>query len=78
MKVEIITPDKVLLEGEAILAQLPGSDGSFEVLDNHAPLIAILKPGRIKITGRDKNDQFIEIRGGVAEMANNKLLVLAE
>jgi F-type H+-transporting ATPase subunit epsilon len=78
MKIEIITPDKSLFEGEAILAQLPGSDGSFEVLDNHAPLIAILRAGRIKVTGKDKNEHFVEIRGGVAEMAFNKLLVLAE
>jgi F-type H+-transporting ATPase subunit epsilon len=46
MNVEIITPDTTLFKGEAILVQLPGAEGSFEVLQHHAPLIAILQQGR--------------------------------
>ena len=47
MNLEIITPDKSVYTGEVSLVQLPGIDGSFEVLDNHAPLISVLKKGKI-------------------------------
>ena len=80
MKVEIITPDSTILTGENVgLIQLPGIDGSFEVLNNHAPLISVLRKGKIKVmnTG-EKEEQFFEIKGGVIEVANNKVLVLAE
>ena len=79
MKVEIITPDTVLFSGENIsLVQLPGIDGSFEVLNNHAPLISVLKKGRIKIVDQNKQTQFFEIKGGVIEVLRNKVLILAE
>ncbi|MBP6977036.1 MAG: ATP synthase F1 subunit epsilon [Lentimicrobiaceae bacterium] len=78
MKVEIITPDKTIFSGEAILVQLPGIDGSFEVLKNHAPLITILKTGEIKIQGKDEKIQMFTINGGVVEVLKNKVLVLAE
>lgn len=78
MKLEIITPEKTLYEGEVSLVQLPGIDGSFEILNNHAPLISVLKEGKIKI--KDENDklQYFEVRGGVIEVLKNKVLVLAE
>ncbi len=78
MKVEIITPDKTIFSGEAILVQLPGIDGSFEVLKNHAPLITILKTGEIKIQGKDEKIQRFTINGGVVDVLKNKVLVLAE
>jgi F-type H+-transporting ATPase subunit epsilon len=78
MKVQIITPDKTLFDGEARLVQLPGLDGSFELLENHAPIIAALKKGSVKIkTGNDK-EQFFEIESGVVEVIKNKVLILAE
>ncbi len=49
MKLEIISPDKSVFTGEVSLVQLPGIDGSFEILNNHAPLISVLKKGKIKI-----------------------------
>jgi len=78
MNVEIIDPDKTIYSGEADIVQLPGKDGSFEILNNHAPLISILKEGKVKITGKDKNSQFFEIKGGVIEVLKNKVLILAE
>lgn len=77
MKLEIITPDKRIFEGEADLIQLPGSDGLFEILNNHAPMIAALKKGRVKV-GKANDFQFFEINGGVVEVLNNKILVLAD
>ena len=49
MNLEIITPDTTIYEGEAELVQLPGIDGSFEILNNHAPLISALAKGKIKL-----------------------------
>ncbi|MBE6342944.1 MAG: ATP synthase F1 subunit epsilon [Bacteroidales bacterium] len=77
MNLTIITPDKQIFEGEADLVQLPGIDGLFEILNNHAPMIAALKEGKVKI-GNKNNFQYIEIKGGVAEVMNNKILVLAD
>ena len=79
MQVEIITPDKEIFKGEVALVQLPGIDGSFEILNNHAPLISALKEGKIKVKKtKDGSDDFYEIKGGVIEVLNNKVLILAE
>jgi F-type H+-transporting ATPase subunit epsilon len=79
MQVEIITPDKDIFKGEAQLVQLPGIDGSFEILNNHAPLISALKEGKIKVRKtKEGKDDFYEIKGGVIEVLNNKVLILAE
>ena len=49
MKVKIISPEKVVYEGETSLMQLPGIDGSFEILNNHAPIISVLGKGNIRV-----------------------------
>jgi len=77
MNLEIITPDTTIYKGEAELVQLPGIDGSFEILNNHAPLISALKKGKIKIKKRGK-EEFFDINGGVIEVLENKVLILAE
>ncbi len=78
MQIEIITPDSTLFNGEASLVQLPGKDGSFEILNNHAPIISVLRAGKIKLVGKDKQTQFFEVKGGVVEVKKNKIIVLAE
>ena len=77
MKLEIITPEKHLFEGETDLVQLPGIDGLFEILNNHAPMIAALGKGKVKI-GNNNSFQFLEIKGGIVEVLNNKIIVLAD
>lgn len=78
MTIEIVTPDSVIFSGEATLVQFPGLSGSFEVLHNHAPMIAALKKGKIKIVDNTNATQFFEVKGGVVEVLNNKILVLAD
>lgn len=78
MKVEIITPDKELFIGDASLIQLPGIDGLFEILNNHAPMISALQKGKVKLKDNQNQEQFFDINGGVIEVLNNKVLVLAE
>jgi len=78
MKIEIVTPDATIYEGEVSLAQLPGLDGSFEILNNHAAMIAALKKGKVKVIDSKKDTLFFEINGGVMEVLKNRILVLAE
>ncbi|HSI90990.1 MAG TPA: ATP synthase F1 subunit epsilon [Adhaeribacter sp.] len=77
MHLEIITPDKKVFEGEVIGAMFPGTGGAFEVLNNHAPLISTLENGPVRIH-TSAGYQFITIDGGVVEVLNNKIVVLAE
>ena len=79
MKLEILTPDRVVFTGENVtLVQLPGIDGSFEIMNDHAPLISVLKKGEIKVLTKEGSPQFFNINGGVIEVLNNKIQVLAE
>lgn len=78
MILEILTPDKNVFKGEIQMAQFPGIDGSFGVLNNHAPLISILKKGKIKYKGVDNLMHYIDVKGGVVEVLKNKILVLAD
>jgi len=78
MKIEIVTPDNTIYQGEVSLAQFPGLDGSFEVLNNHAAMIAVLKKGKIKVIDAKKNVLFFEVNGGVVEVLKNTVQVLAE
>jgi F-type H+-transporting ATPase subunit epsilon len=78
MKLEIITPDKKLYEGQVKSAIFPGAEGSFGVLNNHAAMISTLKKGKIEITEDNDVKKEFEINGGVAEVMNNKVVVLAD
>ena len=78
MRLEIVTPEKLIYSGEIINAQFPGAAGSFGVLKNHAPIISTLKEGAIKITDADNHQQSFSIKGGVVEVMDNRIIVLAE
>jgi F-type H+-transporting ATPase subunit epsilon len=78
MFLEIITPDKKVYSGDVEAVKLPGADGSFGILNNHAPIIATLKKGTVKVTDNAKKVENFEINGGVVEVLNNKITVLAE
>lgn len=93
MKLEIITPEASIFSGEVTSVTLPGLDGMFQVLNNHAPIISSLRAGEVKmeVDGKldatklnqnvnvDKNNTLrVTIKGGVAELMNNKLILLAE
>lgn len=96
MHLEIITPEKKIFAGEVDSVQLPGLDGLFQVLDNHAPIISALAEGTIKVSlnnaemqyddlsGEIENDASndkiirVKIKGGVMELLDNNVIVLAE
>ena len=78
MNLEIITPEKELYKGEVNSITLPGTDWEFGLLRNHAPIISTLTKGKIKIIDSDNKEEIFEINGGVIEMQNNEIIVLAD
>ncbi len=77
MNLEIITPEKTLFEGEADCVVVPALDGELGILNNHAPIIAALKAGAVKITNEGQTQEF-QIVGGVLEVKNSRVMILAE
>jgi F-type H+-transporting ATPase subunit epsilon len=77
LHLEIITPDGNFYEGAVSSATLPGSLGTFQVLNNHAPIISSLAKGALSYVN-EKGSHSFEVDGGVVEVLNNKITVLAE
>jgi F-type H+-transporting ATPase subunit epsilon len=77
MFLEIITPDKKVFSGEVLSVSVPGSDGKFQMLNNHAPIISTLIKGKVKVKTAKENLEF-NVSGGVVEMMKNKVVLLAE
>ncbi|QEC53832.1 ATP synthase F1 subcomplex epsilon subunit [Anseongella ginsenosidimutans] len=77
MTLEILTPDKKVFSGEATSVTVPGTQGSFTVLNNHAPIISTLEAGEVKVKGNQGMETF-HINGGVIEVLKNKVVLLAE
>ncbi|MFN8310197.1 MAG: ATP synthase F1 subunit epsilon [Chitinophagales bacterium] len=77
MTLEILTPEKKLYSGEASSVTLPGIDGQFQLLNNHAPIISALGKGTLRYKTPDGEKQ-VAITGGFAECLKNKVVVLVE
>ncbi len=81
MYLEIVTPEEKLYSGEVDVVTFPGVEGSFQVLNNHAPLISTLAEGTLKYKNtKSKNSDsgFFHITGGVVEVMRNNITVLVE
>jgi F-type H+-transporting ATPase subunit epsilon len=80
MNLEILTPERKLYSGDVYGVQLPGTDGMFEVLEKHAPLVAALKSGNLKILKNKigESGSNYSIQSGFVEVLNNKITVLVE
>jgi len=78
LNLEIITSEKLLFSGEIKIVKLPGVSGSFEIMENHAPIISTLTQGKVKV--REPNDvvTYFEIKGGLVEMSNGQVKILAQ
>jgi F-type H+-transporting ATPase subunit epsilon len=76
MLLDIITADKTLYSGEIEAVTLPGSGGKFQVLKGHAAMISSLEKGKIVVSAKEGKQEF-EVNGGVVEVLNNKVIVLA-
>jgi|TARA_A200000159_G_scaffold163820_1_gene191381 F-type H+-transporting ATPase subunit epsilon len=92
MHLEIVSPEATLFSGEVESVIVPGTTGSFQMLNNHAPIVSTLKEGTVTISGKmeldhlvqnkfkkqDDNTTLFEISSGTVEMRNNKLILLAD
>jgi len=95
MQLDILTPEKKLYSGEVTYVEMPGIDGYFGVLDDHAAMISALGAGKITVDqvkamtpDEDAIDTFLEdaqnkrftldVKGGVAEVFRNKVIVLLD
>ena len=77
MHLEILTPEKKVFEGDVTIVTFPGADGSFQVMDHHAPLISLLKEGVVEYKSKESK-QTVTITGGVVEVLRNKVILLAD
>ena len=78
MKIDIITPDKKVFEGDIKSVRVPGKKGSFQVLKDHAPIISTLDNGNVIIVDEDGNEKIFEVTGGVIEVKANNIILLAD
>jgi F-type H+-transporting ATPase subunit epsilon len=92
MYLEIVSPEATLFSGEVTSVAVPGVKGEFQMLNNHAPIVSILKEGFVKIAGNikldeevqdkftkgDKGETLLKINSGTLEMKDNKVIVLAD
>jgi F-type H+-transporting ATPase subunit epsilon len=93
MLLEIVSPEAKLFSAEVTSVTLPGVDGSFQILNNHAPIVSILGKGVVKITASnfsfakevagkftklDDQNYTLAIASGTIEMKDNKVIILAD
>jgi F-type H+-transporting ATPase subunit epsilon len=91
MYLEIVSPEATLFSGEVDSVTVPGINGEFEMLKNHAPIVSILKEGHVKVAGAVQLEKGVEnkftksdkgvwlaISSGTIEMKDNKLIILAD
>lgn len=92
MYLEIISPEITLFQGEVSLVSVPGIKGSFQLLENHAPIVSTLKEGTVVIKGQidlpeeakaffntvNSDELHYELRSGTVEMKDNKIILLSD
>ena len=92
MYLEIVTPEATLFKGEVRSVAVPGIDGEFQMLDNHAPIVSLLSKGNVKVYGDvklsrevaskftkgEKDVILLPIISGTVEMKDNKVIVLVD
>jgi F-type H+-transporting ATPase subunit epsilon len=78
MQLDILTPGKKVFSGEVVSTTLPGSDGQFQLLDKHAPIISILAAGTLKYKLATGEESSVQVTGGLIEACDNKVIVLAD
>jgi F-type H+-transporting ATPase subunit epsilon len=75
---EIVTPKRIVFKGEATSFSAPGVNGGFQVLHSHAPLLASVKIGKVKIIETSGTESHYAISGGFVEVRENNVILLAE
>jgi F-type H+-transporting ATPase subunit epsilon len=78
MRIEIVTPDKKIFEGDIKSVRVPGKKGSFQVLKDHDPIVSTLDSGPVIMVDQEGKQAVYEISGGVIEVKANKIILLAD
>lgn len=91
MYLEIVTPEASLVAGEVESVTVPGVEGEFQMLNNHAPIVSVLQEGKVKFKGnptiaeafqnkftQEDGKWVLQISGGTVECNNNRVMVLAD
>ena len=76
MQFKVENPDREILNIEAKLIQLPGTDGSLAVMESDAPLLASLKKGQVRIIDKNGQEHLLDIEGGIFGVASNQCHLL--
>lgn len=77
-KFELVSPERLVISGEADQVVVPGSEGDFTVLPGHAPVLSTLRPGVLAVTMTGGASKRVYVRGGFAEVDPTSLTVLAQ
>ncbi len=75
---ELVSPDKVLFNGSAQAVLVPGAEGDFQVLSDHAPVMTAMRPGVVGIDDAEGKHRRVFVRGGFADASKKGLILLAE
>lgn len=75
---ELVTPSSLYFSGEATMVVIPGAEGDFGVLPNHAPLISQIRPGIVSITKENGQEEKLFIRGGYTDVTPSCCTILAQ
>jgi F-type H+-transporting ATPase subunit epsilon len=78
IKLEIVTPDKAVVNEDVKIIMAPGSLGEFGVLAGHTPFLTTLKTGIVRYTDAQGTERYVFVNGGFAEALPNKVTILAE
>ena len=78
LKFELVSPERLLRSGDVREVLVPGSEGDFVVMPNHAPVLTTLKPGVITYKDEEGTEERVFVRGGFAEVGSEGLIILAE
>ncbi len=76
LHLSIISPTQSLFDGAAAMVEIPGAEGDFAVLPQHAPVLSSLREGVIKVHGADKSVQSFDVTNGYVDMADNNCTIL--
>ena len=74
----LVTPERAVFDGEVSYADVPAHDGQFGVMANHAPLLAQLGTGNLKLTLPDDSHRSFRVEGGFAQVNANRLTIVSE
>ncbi|UYO54005.1 F0F1 ATP synthase subunit epsilon [Rhodopseudomonas palustris] len=74
---DLVSPEKIAFSGEVDQVDIPGAEGDFGVFAGHAPVVAVIRPGILTVTA-GANKQKIVVLGGIAEVSDKGLTVLAD